>query len=263
VPVFGDPLRCVRAVAARLNWEAARRHARDDAPPSIFARHDRGTEPRGYAHQQSLLQHYGIDIAPGGLAHALDDARGVALDIGYPVVAKLIAPALLHKSDVGGVVLGIADETALTRAVDALLHIPCDDREGILIQPMIADPGAIELFAGFTQDPVFGPLVVFGLGGIFVDVIREVVMRPAPFGVDAASGMIRDARFFRLLQGFRGRPPCDLAALASLLARVSVLASAEPSWLALDLNPVLASPRGATVVDFKFERSHAAAKTAG
>lgn len=263
VPVFGDPLRCVRAVAARLNWEAARRHACDDAPPSIAAMHDRGTEPRGYVRQQSLLQHYGIDIAPGRLAHAFDDARSVALDVGYPVVAKLIAPTLLHKSDVGGVVLGIADESALARAVDALLRIPCGDREGILVQPMIADPEAVELFAGFTQDPVFGPIVVFGLGGIFVDVVREVVMRPAPFGVDAASEMIRDARFFRLLQGFRGRPPCDLAALADLLARISVLAAAKPSWLALDLNPVLASPRGAMVVDFKFERSSGAARTAG
>ncbi len=255
VPVFGDPLRCVRAVAAKLNWELARRGARDDAPPSISAMHEVGTEHRGYARQQSMLQHYGIDIAPGRLARTHDDARRAALDVGYPVVAKLIAPTLLHKSDIGGVVLGIVDENALARAVDALLRIPCDDREGILIQPMIADPDAVELFSGFIQDPVFGPIVVFGLGGIFVDVIREVVMRPAPFGVDAALQMIRGTRFSRLLQGYRSRPPCDLAALANLLARVSVLAAAEPSLLALDLNPVLASPRGAIVVDFKFEQA--------
>ena len=209
--------------------------------------------PRRYAGRQALLEQHGIVVAPARLAHAAADARQAALAFGYPVVAKLIAPTLLHKSDVGGVVLGIADEHALARAVARLLAIPCDDREGILVQPMIADPDAIEFFAGVTRDRVFGPIVVFGLGGIFVDVVREVVMRPAPFGVDAALRMIRSSRFLPVLQGFRGRPPCDLQALAELLAGVSALAAGMPSLRALDLNPVLASARGATVVDFKFD----------
>ena len=191
MPVFGDPIRCVRAVAARLNWEHARRRDVDSDPPEPSTSSER--LPESYAGRQALLERHGIVVAPARLAHAAADARQAALAFGYPVVAKLIAPTLLHKSDVGGVVLGIADEHALARAVARLLAIPCDDREGILIQPMIADPDAIEFFAGVTRDRVFGPIVVFGLGGIFVDVVREVVMRPAPFGVDAALRMIRAA----------------------------------------------------------------------
>ena len=253
VPVFGDPIRCVRAVAARLNWEQARHREIESEPAAPSVTPGGGVAFGRYASQHALLEQCGIDVAPARLANTAADARQAALELGYPVAAKLIAPTLLHKSDVGGVVLGIADEDALARAVSKLLAIPCDNREGILVQPMIADSDAIELFAGVTRDRVFGPIVVFGLGGIFVDVVREVIMRPAPFGADAALRMIRASRFLPLLQGFRGRPPCDLQKLAELLARVSTLAAGMPSLRALDLNPVLASPRGAIVVDFKFD----------
>jgi acyl-CoA synthetase (NDP forming) len=118
---------------------------------------------------------------------------------------------------------------------------------------MIDDADAVELFAGFTQDPVFGPIVLFGLGGVYVEVLRDVVMRPAPFDAATASRMIRDARFAPLLLGARGRAACDVDALAALLARVSVLATEESSILALDLNPVLATPSGVVTVDFKLE----------
>jgi hypothetical protein len=192
-------------------------------------------------------------VTPGCLASGHDDARQAAVELGYPVVAKLISPTLLHKSDVGGVVLGIANQDELGRAVDRLLAIPCADREGILIQPMMGKGDDIELFTGFTQDPIFGPIVVFGLGGLFVDVVREVAMRPAPFGPETAAAIIRGTRFYPLLTGYRGRPACNLGALAELCSRVSFLATSEPSLRALDLNPVLASPRGALALDFKFD----------
>jgi acetyltransferase len=252
VPVFGDPIRCVRAVAARLAWEQAGRIGADEPPPASVAHGDE-FDLAGYLERQALLERHGIGVVPARLVHDAAEARQAARALGYPVAAKLIAPALLHKSDVGGVVLDIADDESLARAVGRLLAIPCEDREGILLQPMFDDPDAIELFAGLTQDPVFGPIVVFGLGGTFVEVVREVVMRPAPFGVDAALRMIGAARFLPLLQGFRGRKPCDLRAIAELLARLSTVAAAVPALRALDLNPVVASPRGAVVVDFKFE----------
>lgn len=262
VPVFGDPLRCVRAVGARLAWERARRTGGDRGACLCAVTRADAPVLTGYAAQQALLARHGVGIAPARLARTHEEARLAALAFGYPVAAKLISPTLLHKSDVGGVILGIADERDLARAVNRLFAIPCEDAEGILVQPMIVDPDAIELFAGFTQDPVFGPMVAFGLGGVFVDVVREVAMRPAPFGADAASAMIRGARFFPLLQGYRGRTPCNIAALADLVSRVSMLAAAEPSLLALDLNPVLASPRGAIALDFKFEHAHGLSSTA-
>ncbi len=253
VPVFSDPLRCVRAVAARLQWERDRRVALESTVVATSHHGDTAIRAEGYVARQSLLEQHGIDVAPARLVRDHDDARHAANELGYPIVAKLIAPSLPHKSDIGGVVLDIMDDGALARAIDALLAIPCTDREGVLIQKMIVDAHSIELFAGFTHDPVFGPVVLFGLGGVFVEILRDVVMRPAPFGVDVAALMIRRARFFPLLVGARGRTPCDLDALALLLAHISVLAVEEPSILTLDLNPVLASPRGAVVVDFKLE----------
>lgn len=251
MPVYGDPLRCVRAVAARVNWERARRWRAEGIPPADLM--EQLAAPEGYVGQQALLEQFAIDRVPARLVHTEAEALEAAWELGYPVAAKLIAPTVLHKSDIGGVVLGIADDDGLARAVGRLLAIPCEDREGILVQPMYADPEAVELFAGVIRDRVFGPVVVFGLGGIFVDIVREVIRRPAPFGVEAALEMIRAAPFLPLLDGFRGRPRCDLDKLARLLARLSGLAGAMPALCALDLNPVLASPRGAVVLDFKFQ----------
>ena len=252
VPVFGDPVRCVRAVAARLHWDRARaaalRSARLDVAPAAAP-----ARPASYADTQRLLEHYGITTAPGIVVGNEDDARRAARDVGYPVVAKLIAPSLPHKSDAGAVRLGLDDDAALGHALGDLLAIPCADREGVLVQKMIARRDAIELFAGFTRDPVFGPIVVFGLGGIYVEMLRDVVMRPAPFDADTALRMIAGARFSAALQGARGRKPCDLATLARTLAALSVLAIEQPSIASVDLNPLLASPQGAVALDAKVD----------
>lgn len=253
VPVFGDPLRCVRAVAARLNWERTRTERSDGESPVEAIVDIDAPAPRGYLRQHALLERNGIDVIAAELVQTEAEALAAAAELGYPVAAKLIAPALLHKSDVGGVVLGVATGDELVRAVGRLLAIPCDDREGILVQPMHVDPDAIELFAGVVRDRVFGPIVVFGLGGIFVEVVREVLRRPAPFDDATALRLVCGAPFAPLLQGVRGRPACDLQRLAHLLARVSALGAAMPSLGALDLNPVLASARGAVVLDFKLQ----------
>jgi acetyltransferase len=253
VPVFSDPVRCVRALAARLQWQRDRHWILEATPVAVPQRTEGASDDDPLA-QQSWLARRGIPIMEATLVRGHDDARRAARDIGYPVAAKLMAPSLPHKSDVGGVVLDIADDDALARAVDSLLAIPCADRNGVLIQKMAGDADAVELFTGFTQDPVFGPIVVFGVGGIFVEIVRDVVMRPAPFDVQTAQRLIRGARFFPLLAGARGRAPCDIDAIAALLARVSLLAAEHPSLHSLDFNPVIASPRGLVVVDFKLER---------
>lgn len=251
VAVFGDPVRCVGALAARLRWERARKVLLlDAAAPTIALERE---APADYRSQQALLERYDIEVAAAQFVPDHVDARDAARALGYPLVAKLIAPSLPHKSDAGGVILGIADDGALAQAVDELRAIPVPDRAGVLLQKMIVDADAVELLAGFTRDDLFGPVVLFGLGGIYVEILREVVMYPAPFGPDVALRLIRGARFAALLQGARGRAPCDLPALAQLLARVSTLAAAAPGIAALDLNPVLATPHGAIAVDFRFE----------
>jgi acyl-CoA synthetase (NDP forming) len=251
VPVFGDPVRCVRALAARMQWNAQRSAALSRPLPAVNVQP--AAPLRTYGDVQRLLVDAGIAVARGELVSDVDGARRVARELGYPVVAKLIAPSLPHKSDVGGVRVGLDSDELLARAVSDLLAIPCVDRQGVLVQQMIVDANAVELFAGFIRDAVFGPIVVFGLGGVFVEILRDVVMRPAPFDAETALQALRGARFHPVLAGARGRGACDVAAVAEALARLSTLAVAQPAIASLDINPLLASPAGAIAVDFKLE----------
>lgn len=270
VPVFGDPLRCVRAVAARLRWGAARSAMATRTAGGVqaqcapaeplqtdaagIARGSRtGREIAHHASQEALLRDYAIPLAQARLVAGVGEACGAALNLGYPVAAKLVSPSLTHKSDIGGVALNLGDEAALRAACARLLAIPCADREGLLVQKMVTHDDAVEVIVGFNRDPVFGPVLLLGLGGLFVEVMREVVMRPAPLSESDALAMIGAARFAPLLTGARGRPPCDLDALARLVARVAALATNEPYVQAIDLNPVLTWPTGAVAVDFRFE----------
>lgn len=254
VPVFTDPVRCARACAAKLNWAARHRQLlaleAEEAPGPSRAD---GLDLSLYRGQEELLKRYAIALAAGELTGSLGEAQAAARRLGYPVVAKLMAPGLLHKSDVGGVILGIGNDQELKQAWEKLSGIPRGEREGVLIQKMVCEPESVELFAGVKRDEVFGPVCVFGLGGIYVEVLREVVMRPCPFGAEEALELLREARFFALLDGARGRRKCDVRALAELLANLSRLAVQEPRVAALDLNPLLASPEGAVVLDFKLE----------
>jgi acyl-CoA synthetase (NDP forming) len=263
-------LRCVRAVAARLQWAAARRSMAARAGmhvPAPRARRQvvrlaatgaiasaRAGPPLGrYAAQEAVLRAHAIPLAAARLVMGVDEACAGAGPLGYPVAAKLVAQSLAHKSDVGGVALDLGGEDALRGACARLLAIPCADRQGILVQAMVAHDDAVEMIVGFNRDPVFGPVLLLGVGGLFVEVLREVVMRPAPLGEADALAMIGAARFAPLLAGTRGRPACDVHALARVVAGVSALACDEPNVQAIDLNPVLASPAGAIAVDFRFE----------
>jgi hypothetical protein len=185
------------------------------------------------------------------LAGDFESARRAASEIGYPVALKLVAASLAHKSEIGGVHLGIAAERDLRARCDALDAIPIADKEGILVQQMVEGP--LEIFVGMTRDPVFGPVVVVGIGGIYVEIIKETVLRLAPVDAAAATEMLRAAKFFPLLDGARGRPRLDVAALAAILSGVSELACAERAVASLDLNPIILREHGAEVVDFKLE----------
>jgi acyl-CoA synthetase (NDP forming) len=250
VPVFSDPVRCAKAIAARLRWEA-KRHG---VGAEVRVAADAGTAAADltrFAAQEALLRKHGIDLAPCAVATSLDGAKRIAGRLGYPVAAKLIARNLAHKSEIGGVRLGIDSDVALGGAIAALDAIPIADKEGILIQKMI--DGGLEVFVGMKRDEVFGPVIVVGLGGIYVEIIRETVMRLAPFDQATAERLIRQSKFFAMMDGARGQPKRDVAALAQIAARVSTLATAEPALLSLDLNPIIVKESGAQVVDFKFE----------
>ena len=283
VPVFSDPVRCVRAVAARLRWErqavvpetaGTQRRLAEHAgsPPRIRSgagfprgrrtanvagsRFSRGRQSsngdlRSFAVQEALLRDYAIPIAPCALAADLPAAQRAAHTLGYPVAAKLIARDLAHKSEIGGVKLGLESDAALAQAFGQLAAIDVPDKEGVLVQKMVAGP--LEVFVGMKRDPVFGPVIVAGLGGIYVEVFRETVMRLAPFDAEQATRLLESAKFHPLLAGARGQAKLDVAALADLLANVSSLALDQPSLASLDLNPVIVGETGVTVVDFKFE----------
>jgi acyl-CoA synthetase (NDP forming) len=249
VAVFSDPVRCARAIAARLRWEAKRPDVAVEAPH--VATGAVGADLTGYTAQEALLRRYGVDLAPSGLAGSCDEAKKIARAFGYPVAAKLVARNLAHKSELGGVRLDIDSDAALERACAALDAIPIAGREGILVQRMVK--GGLEVFVGMKRDEVFGPVIVVGLGGIYVEILRETVMGLAPFDEAAAGRLIRGSKFFAILDGARGQPKRDVAALAKVVARVSTLAVAEPAVISLDLNPIVVGESGAQVVDFKFE----------
>jgi len=254
VPVFSDPVRCVKAFAARLRWAAKRENViaemnRASVIPAAHRRADLG----GHSAQEGLLRGYGIDMAPCALVGNAEDAKSAALRLGYPVAAKLVARKLAHKSEIGGVYLNLDSDQSLAQAIAELDAIAMANKEGILIQKMISAP--LEVFVGMKRDQVFGPVIVVGLGGIYVEIIRETEMRLAPVDEAQAERLIRESKFFPLLNGARGRPKLDVAALAKLVAHVSKLAIVEGRILSLDLNPVLVTESGAQVVDFKIEYS--------
>jgi acyl-CoA synthetase (NDP forming) len=200
------------------------------------------TEPQGLA----LLSRAGVRTVPHRVVHDADAAVQAADALGYPVVLKIVSPDITHKSDVGGVALGLRDAAALRAACermrnDVARHAPTARIDGLLVAPMVG--GGVECILGIQRDPVFGPMVMFGLGGVFVETLGEVALRSAPLTPEAALDMVRSTRAWPLLAGARGRPPADVQALAEQIAALSRLAVAAGDSLAsLDINPYLALP---------------------
>lgn len=199
-----------------------------------------------------LLAEAGIPVTEAHLARTREEAERLAEAIGYPIVLKIVSDDIPHKSDVGGVQLNLADRAAVGAAFDRIVDSVRARRpearvEGVSVQRQ-APPG-VEVIVGLTTDPQFGPVVMFGLGGVLVEVLHDVAFRVVPLTARDAREMIREVKGFALLQGYRGAPPADLAALESLLLKVSGLAQRHPEIAELDLNPVFAYPNGAVAVD--------------
>ena len=201
---------------------------------------------------KSLLRAAGIPFSQEVLVRPDQDAGAAAAAIGFPVVVKICSPDIAHKTEIGGVIVGPRTEAAARDAAGTILSRARDQRpdariDGVIVSPMIT--GGVETIAGVVRDPTFGPVVMFGLGGVFVEVLKDVTFRVAPFDVAEAQRMIREIRGFALLEGVRGAPPADVDALAAMLSRLSHFAADNADEIeSIDLNPVLAMPRGEGVV---------------
>jgi acyl-CoA synthetase (NDP forming) len=201
---------------------------------------------------KQVLAGAGIPVAEARLATTADEAAKAAEATGYPVVLKIVSPEVTHKSDVGGVKVGLASADQVRAAFEEITAAvkstqPDAGIEGVAVQKMA--PTGTEVIIGMSKDPQFGPVLMFGLGGIFVEVLKDVAFRIVPLEQKDARDMIEEIKGFPVLQGVRGQPPADLAALESLLLRLSAFVEANPQVEELDLNPVFAYKDGAIAVD--------------
>lgn len=195
-----------------------------------------------------------LPVQPGGVARTADEAAALARQVGYPVAVKLASHQIVHKTDIGGVQLNLRDEQAVRQAFHSMRTRlaetnQLDAMEGVLVQPMLT--GGVEVMIGVTDDPLFGPLMAFGLGGIHVEILGDVQFRITPLTGRDAAEMIQGIKGYRLLTGYRGHPPADLEALEDTLLRVSRLVEEIPEISELDLNPIFALPpgQGCRIVD--------------
>lgn len=204
---------------------------------------------------QELLKAYELPIPNTILARTSAEAVAAAKQIGFPVVLKIASPQISHKSDVGGVKVGLADADAVSRTFHDITTRAKSLRPdayitGCLVQSM-APKGCKECIIGFKRDPQFGPMILFGLGGIYVEVLKDVAIRLVPLSMDDAKQMIREIKSFPLLRGVRGEAPVDFNAIEDILLTMSQLALDFPQIMEAEFNPVLAHPGGAIVADVR------------
>jgi len=262
IPSFFDPARAVRALAALAKYVEIR--ARRRTPPPIFpvdlpkARKIlKNAEEKGRVRlgleAMELLSAYGMPVAKGGVAKTAEEARKIAEEIGKPVAIKILSPEITHKTEVGGVRLSVPPQEA-DRVAWELLNafrktFPGIPMDGVYVQEML--PPGREVILGMVRDPTFGPLLMFGLGGIYVEVLRDVAFGVAPLSREEAEEMVRLIRGAKLLLGVRGQPPVDLAGLVDLILRISQMSVENPEILELDLNPVMCYPERVVAVDVR------------
>lgn len=204
------------------------------------------------AEAKELLAEAGVPVTETRVATSGDEAAALADAFGYPVVLKIVSPDIAHKSDVGGVELGVEDAGAVREGYEAMLArvkevAPAASIAGISVQRQ-AEPGT-EVIIGSTTDPQFGPVMMFGLGGVFVEVLKDVAFRIVPLAERDARQMVREIKGFAILEGVRGQPAADTDAIERIIMQVSEFIADHPEVEELDLNPVLAYADGAIAVD--------------
>ncbi|MFW5971740.1 MAG: acetate--CoA ligase family protein [Desulfovermiculus sp.] len=215
---------------------------------------DKGKTSLGELDGTRLLKCYGFDVLPTELATSSEQAGQVAGEMGFPVVMKIVSPQILHKSDAGGVIVGIegreeAEQSFETIMASARRYDPDARLEGVLVQKLA--PAGQEVILGLNRYPIFGPLLMFGLGGVFVEVFKDVSFRLAPVGRNQARRMVRGIKSHKMLTGFRGREQADTETIEKLLVSLSNMAQNHPQIQEMDINPLMvhAQGQGATVAD--------------
>jgi acetyl-CoA synthetase (ADP-forming) len=201
---------------------------------------------------KTVCLEYGIPVTRFKVASNENEAAEYAEEIGYPVVLKIVSPDVIHKSDAGGVMLNLKNSADVSNAYAKIIeNVKKYNAKakivGLLVQEMA--PQSTEVIVGAIKDPQFGPTVMFGLGGIFVEILKDVSFRIAPLTLDDAKEMITEVKAYPLLTGFRNTPPADIDALVKILLNTSRLVMHNPEIKELDLNPVIAYQKGATTVD--------------
>ena len=252
VPFFRSPERAMRAFAHMMRYgrTLAETEARADLAVAVLGAVPKGpvAEYRGKA----MFAEAGIAVPRGELARTTNDAVRIARELGFPVVLKAQSPALMHKSDVGGVAVGLVDEAAVRAAWDTITARVAAARpdlvlDGVLVEAM-APRGGVELIAGARRDPAWGEVLMVGLGGVWAEALGDVRLMPADAGVRQIEAELNRLKGARLLHGYRGIPPCDLPALVDGLMRIGALIRAIPTLSEIDVNPLVVYPAGQGVL---------------
>ena len=201
---------------------------------------------------KALLKKAGIPVVEAKLARSKKEAISISNELGFPVVLKISSTDVVHKSDSGGVRLGLANATQVGKAYNEIVSsikqaYPKAHIEGVSVQPM-APPG-VEVIVGMSKDAQFGPVLMFGLGGILVEVLKDVSFRIVPVTTRDAREMIREIKGYPVLEGYRGQQPASIPALEKLIVKVSQFVEKNPDIKELDLNPIFAYPDKAVAVD--------------
>ena len=199
-----------------------------------------------------VCESYGLPLPPSGYAEDREQAVSIAEEVGYPVVMKVVSPQVIHKSDVEGVRVGIANREELLEAWDAISasvtsHVPDAEIQGQFIAGMAAE--GVETIVGFKRDETFGPVVMFGIGGIFVELYKDVSFRLCPVADAEVEAMVNEVKGHKLLKGFRGRPEADMEALKKVILAVCSMGTDNPEVGSIDLNPVRVNGEGALALD--------------
>jgi acyl-CoA synthetase (NDP forming) len=240
VPVYRDIEAVVDSLARLVALHERRSHGVPDIPepaPPIAG--------DGYFEARELLAASGIPFAAARRAGSVDEARAAASELGYPAVLKALG--LLHKSDVGGVALGLADDEAVAAAARDMHERLAP--EGYSVETLVPTANGVELVVGCRREPRFGPVVLVGVGGIYAELIEDVAIALAPAGADELEHLLRSLRVAGLLTGARGREPVDVRAAAEAAAALSRLAAAHPEIAEIEINPLLVTLADAVALD--------------
>jgi len=261
LPDYPSPERAVDALRAMVEYAAWLKQ-----PPRVLTRFSVnrrrveriihrdlrvGTLQLGESEAKMILSAYGFNVPPGRFAATADDAVGYAERIGFPVAMKIASPDVIHKSDVGGVKLNLGSAGEVRDAFDLMMlrireKMPDADLSGVYLEAMCKK--GREVILGMTRDPQFGPMLMFGLGGIFVEVMKDVTFHIAPITSDEAMQMLESTKSFALLKGVRGQASVDLSAIADALQRISQLVTDFPEISEMDINPFMVGGIGSASV---------------